>query len=205
MASATHFSQYGMHPGFAMEDKAIANLPKTTGKSLDAWIDLLAHEGPESEKERAAWLKANHGIGTNTAAWIAGRSVGNVSYRESYDPIRNVEAMYSGAKEALRPLHERLIQSGLSLGPDVNVVACATIVPLYRRHVFAQIKPTTQTRIDLGFALKETPAAGRLIETGGYRKGDRITHRIEIRTLADVDDEVQFWLRSSYDADVPAR
>jgi len=43
-------------------------------------------------------------------------------------------------------------------------------VPLYRNHVFAQIKPTTKTRIDNGFALKDTKPAGRLIDTAGSRR-----------------------------------
>lgn len=73
--------------------------------------------------------------------------------------------------------------------------------PLYRNHVFAQIKPATKTRIDLGFALKDTPATGRLIDTGGFAKKDRITHRIPISSLADIDDEVRHWLEVAYQMD----
>jgi hypothetical protein len=74
-------------------------------------------------------------------------------------------------------------------------------VPLYRRHVFAEIKPTTRTRIDLGFALRDTPATGRLLDTGGFAKKDRITHRIPITTPEEIDDEVRNWLRKAYDLD----
>jgi hypothetical protein len=74
-------------------------------------------------------------------------------------------------------------------------------VPLYRNHVFAQIKPATKTRIDFGFALKDTPATGRLIDTGGFAKKDRITHRIPITNLADIDDEVRRWLKKAYEMD----
>jgi hypothetical protein len=74
-------------------------------------------------------------------------------------------------------------------------------VPLYRNHVFAQIKPTTNTRIDMGFALKNTKVKGRLIDTGGFAKKDRITHRIPIESLADIDAEVKRWLQMAYDMD----
>ncbi len=74
-------------------------------------------------------------------------------------------------------------------------------MPLYRNHVFAQIKPATRTRIDLGFALGATKAKGRLIDTGGYQKKDRITHRIPITALADIDDEVKRWLKAAYELD----
>ena len=70
-----------------------------------------------------------------------------------------------------------------------------------RHHVFAQIKPTTQTRIDLGLALGNMKTPKRLINTGGLEKKDRITHRIPIAALAEIDDEVSRWLKVAYDLD----
>ena len=87
------------------------------------------------------------------------------------------------------------------LGPDVKVCPCKTIVPVYRQHVFAEIKPATTSRIDLGFALGSMKAAGRLVETGGFKKKDRITHRIPIESLSGVDAEVKKWLKYAYDLD----
>ena len=52
--------------------------------------------------------------------------------------------------------------------------------PLYRNHVFAEISPSAVGRIDLGFALGDTKATGRLMATGGFEKKDRITHRVPI-------------------------
>src|SRR6185436_3551489 len=114
---------------------------------------------------------------------------------------RYVEEMYAGPKAALRPLFDALLTLGLSVGADVKACPCKTIVPLYRNHVFAQIKPTTRTRIDLGLALGGTKAPKRLVDTGGLAKKDRITHRIEIAKPADIDDEVKRWLKTAYDLD----
>jgi hypothetical protein len=75
------------------------------------------------------------------------------------------------------------------------------MVPLYRKHAFAQIKPTTRTRIDLGFALGARAAEGSLIATGGYAKKDRITHRIPISAVPEIPDEVKKWLRTAYEED----
>jgi hypothetical protein len=94
-----------------------------------------------------------------------------------------------------------LLKLGLGVGKEAKACPCQTIVPLYRNHVFAQIKPTTRTRIDLGFALGDKKATGRLIDTGGFAKKDRITHRIEITSLADIDAEVKRWLKVAYDRD----
>ena len=73
-----------------------------------------------------------------------------------------VEQMFSGGKAALRPIYDALLKLGLeSRARTSKACPCQTIVPLYRNHVFAQIKPTTRTRIDFGFALGDTKAKGR--------------------------------------------
>jgi hypothetical protein len=69
--------------------------------------------------------------------------------------------MFSGPKAGLRPIYAALLKLGLGLGKDAKASPCKTMVPLYRKHVFAQIKPTTQTRIDLGFALGAPPRRGQ--------------------------------------------
>ena len=99
--------------------------------------------------------------------------------------------MFRGPYSPLRPLYDELLRLGLSLGEDVKACPCKTMVPLYRNHVFAQIKPATRTRVDFGFALGARKREGRLIETGGYAKKDRITHRIGIESLDQIDAEVQ--------------
>lgn len=202
----TNKSLYSVHPAVKMVKDWIEGLPAKTGKSLDEWIELVRMSGPPTEKERRDWLKKEHKFGTNGAWWIAERVDGKGT--EDGDPdlyleaaAKYVEDMYAGPKEALRPIHNMLLKIGMKLGKDVRVCPCKTIVPLYRKHVFAQIKPTTQTRIDLGFALGKTKTPRRLIDTGGLAKGDRITHRIPITTLKDIDDEVKKWLKKAYDLD----
>jgi hypothetical protein len=40
-----------------------------------------------------------------------------------------------------------------------------------------------------------------LLDTGGFAKKDRITHRIPISSLSEIDDEVKHWLKVAYDRD----
>lgn len=149
-------------------------------------------------------------LGTNSAWWLAERAAGKGAEEddpESYlkTAVGYVEAMYAGSKAGLRPMHHELLRIGRALGKDVKVCPCQTIVPIYRKHVFAQIKPSTRTRIDFGLALG--PLVGkktfpeRLIDTGGFAKKDRITHRIPMTSLDDIDAEVERWLRIAYDLD----
>jgi hypothetical protein len=199
-------SPYSVHPGVAMMQKWVEELPERTGRSLADWIRLVQKDGPPTEDEQRDWLKTEHGLGTNSAWWIAERAAGKGA--EDADPeaylkaaTAYVEEMVAGPKAGLRPIYERLLSLGKGLGPDVKVCPCKTIVPFYRQHVFAQIKPTTRTRIDLGFALGDTKATGRLLDTGGFAKKDRITHRIPVTSLDEIDDEVKRWLRVAYDRD----
>ena len=199
-------SIYGVHPGVLMTQKWVAELKQKTGRSLDEWIRFVKRAGPKDEKERREWLKKEHGLGTNSAWWIAERSDGKGLAAEDPDEYLKaaegyVETMFSGGKSALRPIYDELLKIGLKLGKDVKACPCQTIVPFYRKHVFAQIKPTTRTRIDLGFALGDMKPKGRLIDTGGFAKKDRITHRIPITSLEEIDDEVKRWLKVAYERD----
>jgi Domain of unknown function (DUF5655)/Domain of unknown function (DUF4287) len=198
-------SAYDVHPSLGMYQSSLAALKLKTGRTLEEWIKLVQKNGPATEKERRAWLKADHGLGMNYASWIAEHSVGKGDDGNPETYLRQADEyvvkMYSSSREPLMPIFEELVALGRSLGKDVKVCPCQTMVPLYRKHVFAQIKPTTRTRIDLGLALKDTKVPKRLINTGGLAKKDRITHRIEIASVKDIDAEVKRWLKTAYEMD----
>ena len=199
-------SIYSPHPSIAMVQKWIADLKVKTGRSLEEWLRYIKKNGPKDEKALREWLKVEEGLPTNSAWWLAERAVGKATLDEDPNAYLKsaedyVDKMFSGEKAELRPIYDALLKLGLGVGKEAKACPCQTIVPLYRNHVFAQIKPTTRTRIDFGFALGDTKAKGRLIDTGGYAKKDRITHRIEITSLKDIDDEVKRWLKVAYDRD----
>jgi len=200
-------SLYSPHPGIAMVQKWIATLKEKTGRDLDAWLTLAKRHGPKSEAARREWLKTKHGLGTNSAWWIAERSFGRG--HEDDDPERYleaaegyVEAMLSGKKAALRPIYDELVALCRGVGKDVKVSPGKTIVSVYRNHVIAQIKVASSSRIDFGLALGPTkPATMRLIDTGGLAKKDRITHRFAIAKVEEIDAEVKRWLKTAYSRD----
>jgi Domain of unknown function (DUF5655)/Domain of unknown function (DUF4287) len=197
-------SLYSLHPGLKMIQSSMRLLEERTGKSAKQWAATAKRDGPAGSAARREWLKTAHGFTTNYARWIADLSAGEglaeldpEVYLQTAE--RYVEAMFSGKRAALRPVYDRLLALALSLGKDVKACPGKTIVPLYREHVFAQIKPATNTRIDLGLALSGTKPTGRLIDTGGFAKKDRITHRIEISSIKDIDAEVTRWLKKGYE------
>ena len=207
-AAANAKSLYGVHPGVAMVQKWVAELKVKTGRSMEEWLALVKKEGPKDEKSRREWLKTKHKFGTNSAWWIAERADGKGGEEDTPEAylkaaVRYVAEQYTGPKEKLRPIYDELLRLGKSLGEDVKACPCKTIVPLYRQHVFGQIKPTTNTRIDLGFALAHYKGKlpKRVIDTGGLAKKDRITHRIEITAVQQIDNEVKKWMKTAYELD----
>ncbi len=198
--------RYSVHPGVEMVQDWVASLKEKTGRTLEEWLKLVKKEGPGDEAGRRDWLKVKHKFGTNSAWWIAERSVGKGGEEDSPEAylktaVKYVEEQYAGKKAELRPIFDRLMAAAFKIGKDVKACPCKTMVPLYRKHVFAQLKPTTNTRIDLGLALGDMKAPKRLIDTGGFAKKDRITHRIPISDAAEIDEEVLKWLRVAYERD----
>src|SRR6185369_888950 len=102
-------SIYGVHPGVAMTQKWVAELKAKTGRSLEEWLRLIKKSGPKDEKSRREWLKTEHGLGTNSAWWLAERAEGKgeLSDPDAYLKAAEgyVEAMFSGAKAGLRPIY----------------------------------------------------------------------------------------------------
>ena len=200
---------YDLHPSVAYVQAILVNLEARTGRDLAAWVALARQEAPQGAKAITAWLK-QQGLGATQAGLVAQQVAalpghtfddtpeGYLAAAPSY-----VDAQYAGRKAALRPLFERLVALARGLGDDVKVCPCETIVPIYRQHVFAQVKPFA-ARLDLGLALGDpatVPApSAYLKDTGGFQKKDRLTHRLELTSEADLDRALP-WLRRAYERD----
>src|SRR5436190_23333935 len=107
----TKKSIYSVHPGVTMVQKWISELKGKTGRSLDDWMAHIKKNGPKDEKARSEWLKNEHGLGTNSASWLAERAEGKGTVDDDPDKYLTaaegyVEKMFSGPKESLRPIYE---------------------------------------------------------------------------------------------------
>src|SRR5215210_6190516 len=198
---------YGVHPGVAMVTKWVAELKQKTGRSLEEWQAHIVRDGPKDLAERREWLKTRYKLGTNTAWWLAERADGQPTWDETPEAYlaiapTYVDEMFAGGKAHLRPLADALMRLAREVCPEVKFCPCKTIVPFYREHVIAEIKPATKTRIDFGLALgPDVPFTPRLKDTGGIAKKNRITHKVAIMEMADIDAEVEGWLRAAYERD----
>ncbi len=198
-------SIYSPHPSMALTIKWVKDLPEKTGRSLDEWKAFINKKGPATEKERTAWLKNELKLGTNTAHWLAAHSLGGGA--EDLDPKEYLKkadewvAEMCARKPNLEPLYWDVIALVQTLGKDVKICPCKTMVPFFRNNVFAKVTFSTKTRLDLGLCLRGVPFTHRLTDTGGTAKKDRITHNIAILAKEDIDAEAKRWLLKAYEMD----
>jgi len=163
------------------------NLQATTGHTMPEWLGIVEKAGIEKHGEIVAWLKAEHGLTHGFANGIA------LSFRSRGAEPTEVD-LVSGAKEALRPLYDRLIDAATALGTDVEVAPKKSSVSLRRSKQFALIEVPSAKRVQLGIQLKGDPATERLLASNGM-----CSHRVDLATADEVDDEVLAWLRAAYE------
>ncbi len=167
---------------------------------MSQWLAALKRAKAQTPAECRAYLKSQE-LGASTISLILDGQAGKSP--DSYDPHAMVAQLFKGPKAALLPVYEAVLNFALQLGSDVKACPCATMVPFYRNHVFAQLKPATKSRLDLGLALGAVKGVGSsvLVDTGGLAKKDRITHRLELSDTADFNAFAKDWLERAYRAD----
>jgi hypothetical protein len=197
---------WDVHPGVAMVAKWVDELPAKTGKTLDEWADLVRRRKFDGQAPARDWLKKEHGFGTNAAWWIAQYTL-DVSTWDG-DPklylkaaATYVEKMFEGPKAGLKPLFDEVVKFTRSLGKDVCVCPCKTIVPFYRNEKFAELKPATKTRLELTLALGETPFAGKMKLNPRAQGNDKLRHLFEIFEPKDFSGEAKKMLKKAYELD----
>jgi hypothetical protein len=172
----------------------VRNIEEKTGKSVAGWVSLARNSGFSKHGEILAWLKSEHGLGHGYANFVAKEALKPDGAGEQ----DLVDAQFSGAKSALRPLYEQLLNVMFALGPDVEIAPKKNNVSIRRGKQFALIQPTTATRLDLGLILKGTEPKGRLEASGSFNA--MFTHRVRIGSADDIDKDLKKWLRAAYDA-----
>ncbi|MCL1095474.1 DUF4287 domain-containing protein [Shewanella kaireitica] len=172
----------------------INNMPEKTGKALEEWIQILTKENFDKHTAAVKYLKTEHGVTHGFANTIVTLS------RETNQPVEDlVITQYSG-KESLKPIYEKLIATIKKFGDDITITPKKASVSLIRKNQFALIKPATKTRVDLGLKLKGVEPQGRLEDSGPF--GAMCTHRIQLKTLDDINGEVISWLSQAYEKSV---
>src|SRR5215475_13601936 len=130
-----------------MIDEMMANLSKTTGKPLEAWVKIVKASKLEKHGEVVRMLKADHGIGHGYANMIAHKARGTLEGRAEAAASGDASmGQYEGAKAALKPIYDKLISLVEGFGSDIELSPKKSYVSLRRAKQFASIHPSTATR-----------------------------------------------------------
>lgn len=175
--------------------KQLENLQKRCGKSLEELSSMVRDSGLTKHGEIREFLKREAGLGhgdANTfvhAVWNAGAAAAPAGPHEALD------AIYTGAKAGLRPIHEKLMAAIEEFGP-FEIAPKKGYVSLRRKKQFAMLGPATNTRFELGLNMKGVPGVGRL---EAQPPGGMCSHRVKLTDAGEVDAAVIAWIREAYD------
>lgn len=177
----------------------LANIEKRTGKGLAELVALLDTSGAVKFGERRDYLKRELGMGHGDAnavvAYAAESSAGTPSAATT-GVSAAIDAMYSGKKAHLRPLHDALVAQIDAFG-EYEIAPKKGYVSLRRNKQFAMIGPTTQSRVDVGLNMKGVPATARLAVEA---PGKMCNYKVALSNPDEVDAELVGWIRRAYDS-----
>lgn len=175
----------------------IANLEKSTGKTLAQWVEIAKNSGKEKHGEMVTYLKEQHKIGHGYASMIV-HTLKSSAAPMVDDRDALVEAQYAKGKEHLRPIYDKLAAIISGFGDDVVFVPMKAYVSVKRNKQFACIQPTTKTRMDVGIKMKKGYAATERLTAGGFN--GMVSHLVKVSDISEIDDELTGWLREAYES-----
>lgn len=183
-------------------DKAIqtqlTNIQTRTGKRLDELRAVLQQSGLTKHSEIRAMFQRDLGLGYGDANMLAqalrktDAEGPNASQAETADDV--VNALYTGAKASLRPIHDRLMAEIAQFGA-FEIAPKKAYLSLRRKKQFAMIGPATNTRIEVGLNMKGVDATARLAE---MPSGGMCNYKVKVADVAEVDAELLAWIERAY-------
>lgn len=178
----------------------LANIQRKTGKSLDELAAVVRASGLSKHGEIRDLLKRELGLGhgdANTLTHTVLKGGGTAaSQAQAAGTGDVVDEIYSGAKAALRPIHDRLMAAIDSFG-EFEIAPKKGYLSLRRKKQFAMIGPATNTRVEVGLNMKDVGATGRLT---AMPPGGMCNYKVKVTDASQVDGELIAWIRRAYDS-----
>ena len=166
-----------------------ANVPEKTGRTMDAWFAALEASGLEKHGQMVKLLKSEHGVSHGFANLIAS----DFRSRGATEAPDLVDAMFEG-REALRPIHDAVIEAVQKFGSDVELAPKKSYVSLRRDKQFGMVGPATKSQVEVCLNLKDTDPTDRFKAAKGMA-----THKTRLSDMTEVDAELREWLRAAYE------
>jgi Domain of unknown function (DUF5655)/Domain of unknown function (DUF4287) len=180
-----------------MMTAVIQSLAARTGRSLDEWLALVGASGMDPLDQAAVrkWLKAEHGVPQNSQ-WAIADAAARAAGWTRPTAAQYTGGQYTGAKAALRPIYDAVAAAIEAFGDDVTVEGRSTYTPFVRGRQFAAVAAATRDRVDVGLRFADPPHSDRLQPATAPGQA---THKLSLRSPADIDGEVLRLLRLAYE------
>lgn len=177
----------------------LKNIQTRTGKTLEQLAKIIKESGLTKHGELRSMLQQKLGMGygdANTLVHYVLKSDGASAAKKgamSEDDVLN--GIYSGPKEALRPIHDSLMKHIKNFG-EFEIAPKKGYFSLRRKKQFAMIGPATNSRVEVGLNVKGLPAAGRLeaIPPGGM-----CNYKVKLTEVSQVDKELIGWIKLAFE------
>lgn len=171
-----------------------ANLERETGKTLDAWVEIVRRECPETRpRARADWLKATYGVGQNRAAAIFSVAFPSEMGWDDADGLR--AALWTDpASTAILAA----VETAVADFPDLVMGQRKGFTAWSRKAQFAALKPVKGGAAMLGLAVAPDAAPG-LLEPRNEGCSERLKAKLPLASPAGVDDAVKALLKAAWE------
>lgn len=176
----------------------LKNIEKRTGRSLSDLTAFVEASGLQKHGEIRDMLKEKLGLGhgdanTLTHAVMKTDAASALQGKTNDDVLAEI---YSGPKEALRPIHDTLLSAMGKFG-EFEIAPKKGYVSLRRKKQFAMVGPATNTRVDVGINMKDVPATESLV---AEKPGGMCQYKVKVLDPNEVDAELLGWIKTAYDA-----
>ncbi|MBO0686445.1 MAG: DUF4287 domain-containing protein [Candidatus Dormibacteraeota bacterium] len=165
----------------------LRNIEATYGLSIDELVAEVAASGLAKHTDVVAMLKQRHGMAHGAAHRVS---------LVARDRLAQTPAESSpSSTDSVRRVYEALLRKTTELGNDVEEAPKKGYVSLRRRKQFAMLQPGARW-VNLGLVLPGVAEGGRLESAAKWNA--LFTHRVRVASPAEVDEEIQAWLREAY-------
>jgi hypothetical protein len=178
----------------------LRNIQNKTGKSLEQIRAMIKKSGLTKHGEIREMLKKDLGLGFGDANALVhfalssdGQSAAQAAEASATDVL---DQIYTGAKAALRPVHNRVMESIDKFGP-FEIVPKKGYVSLRRKKQFAMIGPGTKGRLEIGLNMEGVEAGPRLT---AMPPGGMCQYKVYLSSTDEVNRELVGWLRTAFES-----
>lgn len=173
----------------------IRNIEATYGKSIDEWVALIESSGLRRHGQIVAMLKSDYGLAHGAANRVALVALDRLSARAPASDV--VDELYAGRPALVRAIHDRIIDLIGGFGGTFEVAPKKGYESLRRRVQFGMLKPAA-AHVDVALVLHGMPVSDRLESATTFNA--LFTHRVRVKTIEEIDDQLIGWLKSAYEA-----